>query len=149
MRKQLLKVFAMLSLVAVLAGVPVAARPVNQIKVNIPFEFTAGNQTLPAGDYTVNRSYASAGIYVIQSANYRHTATVQTIDKQAQHGQTNARLVFRRYGDQSFLAQIWGGGNDNGCELAKLSKERKLIKSNSQHIAENGLEPTMVVILAQ
>jgi hypothetical protein len=40
-----------------------------------------------------------------------------------------SRLVFRRYGDQYFLAQIWMAGETSGHELPISRREAELAKN--------------------
>jgi hypothetical protein len=43
--------------------------------------------------------------------------------------QEKSKLVFHRYGNQYFLAQIWTAGNDRGRELPKTEQEREIAMS--------------------
>ncbi len=43
--------------------------------------------------------------------------------------QEKTKLVFHRYGDQYFLAQIWTEGNNRGLELPKTRREREVAMS--------------------
>jgi hypothetical protein len=53
MKKQLLMGLTTLSLFVTLAAVSASAQSDMSLKVNIPFEFSVGNEVLPAGEYTV------------------------------------------------------------------------------------------------
>jgi hypothetical protein len=50
------------------------------------------------------------------------------------------KLVFRKYGDQYFLAQVWTAGESDGRELPRPRLEQKLAETHS---------PSEVVVLAQ
>ena len=58
MKKQLLKGFTMLTLIAVIALASVVATATanpqasSRVVANIPFEFSVGYKTMPAGEYT-------------------------------------------------------------------------------------------------
>ena len=73
-----------------------------QMKANIPFAFTMGSKTLPAGSYTVS----SPMPYVVTVRNNQNhlgaASAVHDSDKQSR----NSVLVFNRYGDQYFLKEI-------------------------------------------
>ncbi len=147
MKKQVLKVVSMLSLSVMLAVVSVSAKPTSRIKVNIPFDFSVGDKTLPSGAYTVDPSIVQ-GMLLIRREDCRAAAFVITNGVQAQRKQGQTKLVFRRYGDQYFLAKVWTAGESDGRELLLSRTERELVKSRSKHLAKNVVEPEVVYIVA-
>lgn len=148
MKKQALKVFSMLSLAVTLAAVAVYANPTGSLTANIPFAFSPGDKTLPAGDYAVV-PLTTPGVLRIRREDGRAAVLVLTQSVQARPGQNQTKLVFRRYGDQYFLAQIWAVGNGTGRELGQSRTERELIRDRSKHLAKNAVEPEAVSIAAQ
>jgi len=148
MNKQALKIFSLLSLSVMLAVVSVSATPTGSLKAHIPFDFSVGNKTLPAGVYTVD-PYPTPGVLRIRREDCCASAFVITIPMQAQQKQDQTKLVFHRYGDQYFLAQSWTAGDSDGRELPQSRTERELVKSRSQHLAKNAVEPEIVCIAAQ
>ena len=60
MQKQILKAATILSLVVALtitfAAMPAAADSFGSIRVDVPFEFSAGHSVFPAGKYTIRRA---------------------------------------------------------------------------------------------
>jgi hypothetical protein len=76
----------------------------------IPFDFIIGNQTFPAGKYSIGRSPnddALGGPLLIRSADGKTSAFFfPTTGESAQHDE--AKLVFRHEGDKYFLAEIVG-----------------------------------------
>jgi hypothetical protein len=75
----------------------------------IPFDFIIGNQTFPAGKYSIGRSPNDAlgGPLLIRSAEGKTSAFFfPTKGESAQHDE--AKLVFRHKGDKYFLAEIVG-----------------------------------------
>jgi len=148
MNKQALKVFSLLSLSVMLAVVAVSATPTGSIKAHIPFDFSVGNKTLPAGVYTV-APLTTPGALLIRHEDGRAAAMVITQGVQAQQEQDQTKLVFHRYGDQYFLAEVWTAGASNVRELRRSRTERELVKSRLQHLAKNAAEPEVVCIAAQ
>jgi len=148
MNKQALKVFSLLSLSVMLAVVAVSATPTGSIKAHIPFDFSVGNKTLPAGAYTV-APLTTPGALLIRHEDGRTAAMVITSGMPAQQEQGQTKLVFHRYGDQYFLAQVWTAGDSDGRELRQSRTERELVKSRSNHLAKNAVEPEIVCIAAQ
>lgn len=128
MSKQIVKSFTMLTLVVglVLAAVVVSANGQSTsilVTADIPFDFIVGDKTLPSGEYTV-RSASSNGLKISSrgeesSAMRLSNLAVETSKKR------NARLVFHRYGQQYFLAEVWSGDH-YGRELLQSKNERHL-----------------------
>ncbi|MDX6404629.1 MAG: hypothetical protein QOH70_2084 [Blastocatellia bacterium] len=130
MKKQAYIVIAMIVLVGSMA---VAARAQTsgrtQLIANIPFQFSVGNKTLPAGEYTVLAVDAdSANVALkIQSQDGKMTAMVRmmTVTGKAQE---SAKLTFHRYGDQYFFAEAWVDGDTSGLQAQKPRAERAITR---------------------
>jgi hypothetical protein len=148
MKKQVLKIFSMLSLAVTLTVAAVYANPTGALKANIPFDFSVGNKTLPAGVYTVAPT-TTPGLLLIRREDGRMGALIQTQGVLARREQDKTKLVFRRYGDHYFLAQLWTAGDSNGRELWKSRTERELIKNRSNILAKNVAEPELVSIVVE
>ena|ERR1051326_9058444 len=148
MKKQALKVFSLLSLSVMLAVVSVYANPTGSIKANIPFDFSVGDKTLPAGAYTVAAS-TTPDVLLIRREDCRAAAMVVALRMPTEQGEDQTKLIFHRYGDQYFLAQVWSTGDSGVRELPKSRTEREMIKSRSKRLARNAVEPEVVYIVAQ
>ncbi len=122
--------FAVVGLAAALA-VPVQAQFTPRLRADVPFEFSVANQTMPAGEYVVSAT-DNRVILVIQSTDRGSTAAVLSNPVQASQIQEGARLVFRKYGNSYFLAQIWASSTDTGRELIKSRTEREVSKTASR-----------------
>lgn len=122
---------------AILAG-PSRAQTPRTLKGNIPFAFSVGEKTLPAGDYTVQRvQWGNEIAQMIRSADGSSAAMVGTMRADWKGEGTEARLIFHRYGNQYFLAQIWYGA-DSGRELSRSRREKE---------AASGEAPTEVAVV--
>lgn len=127
MAKQILKGFAM---VMMIVGVAVATAVVtnaqaNRIAADVPFEFIVGSKTLPAGSYVLAPATSNGAGVMIRTREGKSLAVRLTNSIQGKINKTNPRLVFRRYGQTYFLAEVWHG-DLYGSELLKSSRERKL-----------------------
>jgi hypothetical protein len=129
MKKQVLKIFSMLSLFVTLAVGSVYAQSELRLKVNIPFEFSVGDEALPAGEYTVRQ--LSQGFLVIENADGSATEIFSTIVARASKTPDESSLVFHRYGDEYFLSTIWMTGNITGREIFKSRPVRESTMSKS------------------
>src|SRR4051794_11936193 len=86
-----------------------------KLKATIPFEFHMGKVLMPAGVYTVLQSGSTVTVKTAegphQSAIYltRPSAGIKTNDR--------GLLTFNRYGNDYFLAKIWGPDSIQGQEM--------------------------------
>ncbi len=148
MKKQVLTAVALLSLLGtlVMSGYAYSGR----IMVDIPFAFTAGKATLPAGKYTVEQAGVINNTLLIRDAEGKGKTylTVMSNDTM-QREQSKAKLVFHRYGDTYFLSQIWEAGSSIAHEVPKSDAERDLLKKRRNHLAENATAPEIVTVTAQ
>lgn len=97
-----------------------------QMAVNIPFDFVAGNKTLPAGEYYVRSADAGRTLLLVDRRDSSASAFVPTIGAIAKEAQSQSKLVFNRYGDRYFLAQVWSQGYLQGRQLLKSDREREI-----------------------
>ena len=126
---------AKLGLLAVMmiiaASVSANAQSLNyRLTANIPFDFSAGGEKLPAGKYWISRAQQSNGDTVVQirSTDLHSNLVRFTIPVLASAPAKNSSLVFRRYGEEYFLAEIWPMGSETGRELPKTRAERELAR---------------------
>src|SRR6478736_4771036 len=89
-----------------------------QLKVTVPFDFTAGDSVLPAGDYDVQSLGPWGGKALsIHSVNSNAGTLVLSNSRESAKTSDRARLVFYRYGDQYFLGEVWTVGTHIGRQL--------------------------------
>lgn len=139
MKKLSVIIFPVLLLCMLAAGVAYG-----QIKViahgNIPFDFTVLEKSFPAGTYDVlNTNLISTAEFHIRGKENLESVHFTTIAREKSNP-VDPKLVFRRYGNQYFLAELWLGGT-TGRELPKSSKELQVAKSYG--------EPQLIYIAAK
>jgi hypothetical protein len=120
-----------------------------KIQATIPFDFIVGDNKLPAGEYFIGRAQPSSddSVLTISSSNgltniFSSTIAVQTLEPN-RHG----KLVFRRYGDQWFLFQIWPAGINTGREITRSRLDRAIERNT--HAAEKTMRARSSVIHLQ
>lgn len=87
-------------------GVAGRAQEIDQLKVNIPYDFVVAGKTLPAGTYRVNRANdRDVNELVITSVENRTGALLLSAEVRATREDKPA-LRFQHIGDQYFLSQI-------------------------------------------
>ena len=111
-------------MVTVLAASAAFAQNSTRLQANVPFDFIAGNQALPAGQYALDQGPAP-GIVMIRSADGKSGAFVLTYAAFSAVAHDKPSLVFHRYGSTYYLSEVWGPGND-GRKLPPAARERDL-----------------------
>lgn len=148
MRKQLFATLATLSILCALTIVSVQAQSRTRIRAHIPFDFQVGEKTLPAGDYTVKR--LSANALLVESASGEQSVIAQasrSVESNVNAKPSTEKMVFRQYGDQYFLAQVWMIRGNAGRAINMTDAERKA--ADNLKLAQNGAKPQIVEISAR
>ena len=113
-----------LSFLVSLASLPAAAKSVDGMRAQVPFDFHVGERLVRAGAYTIES--LTADEQVLRIAGDKDAANAMTNSGTAR-GKGSPRLVFHKYGDQYFLAAVWGT-DSNGRTLSETKRERNLRK---------------------
>ena len=124
MAKQLIKGMAMLVLVAsvsFLTATAANAQSRSRLHVNVPFEFTIGDKNLPAGEYNVSSLFNSGDTIVV--SNGENAAARLSTNMISPDAQEKSKLVFHRYGERYFLAEVWRAGENSGRRLVSSKGE--------------------------
>jgi len=118
MKRTMMKATAALAL-AVTFGIATAYAQTNStLRADVPFNFNVGNRALPSGD---------CGVVIAEKV-----ARIACADDQAgivgHEARTDAtgmpKLVFHKYGNQYFLAEVWT--DSKGMILAETPAEKEL-----------------------
>jgi hypothetical protein len=140
MKKQALSFLGVLGLLALLVAESAHAQTIH-VRANVPFDFSVNREILPAGHYEVRTISSATGQALVinnsQGKISRMFLTNFVNRSAADAGKT--KLVFRRYGQQYFLSQVWVAGNDTGRELPKSAREMELARA---------IEPAKAVVMA-
>ncbi len=132
-----------LTLAALLAAPLVMAQTsVPKVRATIPFAFTAGGKTIPAGECTFSHLYgtgAGSPLWMVEDQEGRGQSFFIT---QAAYKQPNTRpsVVFNCYGSRCFLSSIWLSG-ELGVYIPPTKAERNLMVA--------GVKPEQTVLFAQ
>lgn len=115
-------VFAALMLLA-----PAVAQTV-PFRVNVPFNFTVGDQRMPAGVYRV----AILHDVVLQVVRMDGSSVVKVLTTHISGGPNQdptPSLVFHRYGDHLYLAEVWTGSTEVGHQLSTTASELEYVRA--------------------
>ena len=130
MKRQAFSLVSLLSLLLV-AGSAIAQTV--HVRADIPFNFVAGNKTLPAGTYDVGRiSRLDDKTLILQSRDGNASMMLNSNAAETLEPATKTKLVFTKYGNQYFLSQIWVNGETRGRQLPKCSREKEMARELAQ-----------------
>jgi hypothetical protein len=137
MKRQLVKGMTMLLMVVALAFVSAVASAYGQTaRADVPFEFVAAGRTLAAGHYEISAANSTREFVRIRNNGTEQSTMMLTIAATKNRVVEEGKLVFRRYGNRYFLAEIWNAGESEGRQLLK-SKEEKAIARELASIKSN------------
>src|ERR687883_376577 len=121
MKNQIYRVIAIIGIFLGLGVASVQAQTPSRVEVNIPFEFSAGKTTLKPGVYTVKRM--SGNLVTLRNVDDKSSSVILNAPVNLSSTDVDAteRLVFNKYGERYFLAQIWLT-IDSGRELLREKK---------------------------
>jgi hypothetical protein len=146
--KQMTRIATMLVLLISCAAATAMAQTRPRVTADVPFEFGVGSKVMPAGKYTIQNLSGSSPLMVIRSEDAKHTICVNTQSATNSKESNRTKLVFRRYGSQYFLAQIWTRGDRDGTEFPASKAERRVRKHiSNRNLAQNNTAPEQVTIL--
>ena len=129
-------------IVIVFAGVLVInAHAQTKLIASIPFAFSAGKTTLPAGKYTITvlNPASDRKILQIRSLNGRSSAVILTMGIIG-NASENAKLVFERYGDRYVFAQAQLAGDETTLAAVRSRSDR-----GDKHMAKAGKKNVVVI----
>lgn len=127
MRKNMCLGALALSCLVSLATLPAAAKSVDNMRAQVPFDFHVGESLVRAGAYTIKSMTADEQVLRINGEK-DSAATITNSD--TEKGKGRARLIFHKYGDQYFLSAVWGS-DSTGRTLSESKRERNLRKELS------------------
>ena len=94
------------------------------LRASIPFAFHAGENAMPAGEYTIRHS---AGALILHNTG-GPSVILLTNAASRPNLPPDARLSFNRYGEQYFLSSVWTPDSRDGREISKSRVEKELAR---------------------
>lgn len=140
MKTKLFALAAALILSGLATGISYAGQPA--LCVNVPFAFQAGDQEMPAGEYRLETEVTGAGQFqLLRQVDGDAVVILMTLPVESKAENPDPALIFHRYGQTYFLAQIWSGGAD-GRELFKSNREKEMARGEVSSELALILHPT-------
>ena len=118
---------AAVTAIALTAALPALAQTPTY-KADIPFQFVAGDRSMPAGEYRIvvipwtNRieMYAPDGVATVCFTGWTGGGT------------NHPALTFARYGGRSFLRRVEVGGRNVYLPKTRMERETALVRGDSE-----------------
>ena len=143
MKNQIIKTTAMMGLFVILAVVSVQAQTTTR-RVNIPFDFSAGQTQLKAGSYSIRQR--AGAVLAINNSEGKTVALVNApLTIGSRDAKSGERLVFNQYDNQYFLSQVWLTV-DTGKQLFATNAEIRTAREF--RFARGNVKPKRVEIAA-
>lgn len=101
------------------------------LRANIPFAFVAGGVQLPAGEYRVYHP-GNPYIVVIEKKDCSARSMTYVRPSVIDAGENSTKLLFNRYGDQYFLAEIWTERDQEKHHCFKCRMEQDLLAKTAK-----------------
>lgn len=125
MKNLVVKISSLFVLAIILAVVSVQAQTIGSYKAHIPFDFTIGNKTYEAGDYTIRIKSPNylATILTVTDAKSRELQASAIMKNGNSSHSNKTNLIFNRYGDQCVLKQIVSRDFGFSAPRSKVAKQ--------------------------
>jgi hypothetical protein len=117
-----------------------------RLTAQVPFDFVVEGRALPAGEYTLNSISQDGSALTIRNAETSESAIRLTDSIVAKSNKSLSRLVFHRYGQTYFLAEVWRAGDSRGRQL-RQSKQERAMKRELGTVAQNMYETVELVAM--
>lgn len=96
------------------------------IKADVPFAFTVGDQTIPAGTCLVRGAGANSdALWIGNQADNIATYAIP-LRSESLNPSERTVMVFHKYGDRYFLASIEVNGTSSGYKMRQTKVEKEL-----------------------
>ena len=111
-------------LLAVVAPLHAGSILNHEMTVSVPFGFIAGDKSLPAGDYSVQVNPERGSVVLHQEG--QSPLILLTNQRESTNTPRRGKLVFKRYGANFFLSEVWNQDNATGQALTPSAAEKEM-----------------------
>ena len=96
------------------------------MRAMVPFNFIADGTTLPAGQYDIQTLGTTGKLLSIRNLNSWAGILVLSNSSESSNPSSPTKLVFHRYGNRYFLAELWVRGHNSGYAVPQTSRETEV-----------------------
>jgi hypothetical protein len=94
-----------------------------KLRATIPFDFTVGNDKLPAGTYEISHAGSQD---ILLSCQQKHKNVFVVLTSTDEVRQSPDELIFNRYGDQYFLSEVHGDYGATAWNIGASKLEKRV-----------------------
>jgi hypothetical protein len=116
------------------------------VVAKIPFEFILSDRQMPAGRYTIRHTISNNHYLTVRNEDNSMVEIACTYNLQSRSAVVEGKLIFNRYGDQYYLAEVWWPNDTIGHIIDKTEREKALIKELSVGDRKSVKEAEKVII---
>lgn len=146
---KLLPIIGTVTLLALTGAGTARAQVTDAVKADIPFAFTVGKITLPAGQYIIRPVDSPLEKFMtISDTKGKYLGVFSYEDAQAKEEPRQAELIFEHVGDRYFLYEVFDPANPLGAEIPKSHTERRLEKQMAVNMTTAGNTVTVLAVNA-
>jgi hypothetical protein len=114
------------------------AQIIGDVEANIPFQFHAGNTKFPAGQYHIHvLDNTDLSIMEITSMDDSISAVFQVRDAESKSDPSKTELIFNKYGNRYFLAELFDEGNPNGSQVLESQYEKRISQATTREAQQH------------
>jgi hypothetical protein len=107
------------------------AQIIGDLEVNIPFQFHVGSSKLPAGKYIIHMlDDSDLKVMEISSADGSTSALFNVQSAVANSASARNELIFNKYGNRYFLAELFDEDNPDGSRVVESRYEKRIDKAS-------------------
>jgi hypothetical protein len=129
MKTQLFQIAVVAVVLFAVSGAMAQTQP-GDVLVNVPFSFLVGNHPMPPGRYLVTKP--ARGFLRLCDTNDAHNQLITAVNGVQSRVPQTPKLVFHRYGNSYFLAEVWNGNSNIGRQLPKSKGEQEIAAGKVQ-----------------
>jgi hypothetical protein len=130
LRHQLLAIFVAPILALMLHPTNAHAQIIGDLMVSIPFQFHVGSSRLPPGKYVIHMLDSNdLTVMEISSADGSISALFNVQSAQANQAPAKSELIFNKYGNRYFLAELFDEDNADGSRVVESRYEKRMDKT--------------------
>jgi hypothetical protein len=117
--------------VLILLTAAAASAQTTILRANVPFPFYAADKAMPSGDYIVTVDSAANRVKLLNEDNATAVMFLVGARSLKNTEMQNSALVFHRYGNTSFLRQVWRAGQKQRFDWPASRLEKEVHKNNT------------------
>ncbi len=111
-------------------------------KANVPFAFSAEQNSMRAGEYTIT---VSDHVMKLRNESTNETVAMIAVSEESAKPQ-NSRLVFHKYGDHYYLAEVWTATGQAGASGINLPTSKAELATEASYKEAGGATEVIIAM---